>query len=48
MKGLKAYCIFDDLGLNVYTFGNGNGQYNSIPKSARKKAIERKKRENKC
>lgn len=46
-KRLVSYCIFDDLGLNVYSFGNGIGNYNSIPKYARKMAFERKEQKKK-
>ncbi len=44
LKHLISYCIFDDLGLNVYTFGNGKGQYNLIPKESRQNAIREKEK----
>jgi len=47
LKHMVSYCIFDDLGLNIYTFGNGSGQFNTIPKQSRKHALEQKeKKEN--
>lgn len=42
MKGLKSYCVFDDLDLNVCV----DGKYTILSKYARKNALAKKGKEN--